>query len=132
MVLRDVLAGFSASTQRGDMPQSWFSQDGDDPDDIDAWMARRNAEVALRPEADAAGRDRWNRAIQTGGDLYAGNPSDLTAIGLTALSGAAPHLTAAANEDPRYSSGDGSQGALRTSTDPTARQDANGPWVSEL
>jgi len=68
------------------MPQSWSSQDGDDPDDVDAWMARRNAQVALRPEAEAAGRDLWNRAIQTGDDLYAGNPSDLR-LGLDRFNG---------------------------------------------
>jgi hypothetical protein len=78
------------------MPRSRSSYDGDDLDDIQAWMARRNAQVALRPEAGAAGRDLWNRAIQTGDDLYAGTPSDLTAIGLAALSGAAPHLTPSA------------------------------------
>lgn len=114
------------------MPQSWSSQDADDRDDIDAWMARRNAQGALQPEADAAGRDLWNRAIQTGDELYAGNPSDLTAIGLTALSGAARRLTSAANDDRQYNGGDGSQGALKPSTDPTAPQDADGSWASEL
>lgn len=92
------------------MPQSRSSYDGDDLDDIQAWMARRNAQVALRPEADAAGRDLWNRAIQTGDDLYAGHPSDLTAIGLTALRGAAPHLTPPANDDRRYNGYRGGRG----------------------
>jgi hypothetical protein len=88
------------------MRQNWFSQSSDDPDDIDTWMAGRNAQLALQPEADAAARNLWNQATQHGDDLYAGNPSDLTAIGLAALRGAGPYVATAANDDQ-----DGDDGA---------------------
>ncbi|HEY1927611.1 MAG TPA: hypothetical protein VGG92_09110 [Caulobacteraceae bacterium] len=87
------------------MPQNWFSQSSDDPDDIDTWMAGRNAQLALQPEADAAARNLWNLATQKGDDLYAGNPSDLTAIGLAALGGAGPYFATVANDD--QNGGDG-------------------------
>jgi hypothetical protein len=80
------------------MPQGWSSQSGDDLDDIGAWMARRNAQLALRPEADTVARNLWSQSIQSGDDLYAGNPSDLTAIGLAALDGTGSH-PATANDD---------------------------------
>jgi hypothetical protein len=116
------------------MPQSWSSQDGDDPDDVDAWMARRNALVALRPEAEAAGRDLWNRAIQAGDDLYAGNPSDLTALGLAALGGATSRLTPAANDDGQNSGGGAFHQQPALSADPAAPSPshADDPWVSQL
>jgi hypothetical protein len=81
------------------MPQGWSSQSGDELDDIGAWMARRNARLALRPEADSVARNLWNQSIQNGDDLYAGNPSDLTAIGLAALGGAGSHPNIAGNDD---------------------------------
>ncbi|THD62420.1 hypothetical protein [Phenylobacterium sp.] len=81
------------------MSEGWSSQSNDDLDDIDAWMARRNAQLALQPEADSVARNLWSQANQSGDDLYAGNPSDLTAIGLAALSGAGPYPTTAANDD---------------------------------
>jgi hypothetical protein len=81
------------------MSGGWSSQNGDDLDDIDAWMARRNAQAALQPQADAFARKLWSQASQNGGDLYAGNPSDLTAIGLAALGGVGPYATTAANSD---------------------------------
>ena len=115
------------------MAQSWPSQDGDDPEDIDAWMPRRNAQVALRPEADAAGRDLWNQTIQTGDDLYAGNPSDITAIGLAALVGAAPNLTPASSDD-QDARGGGFQRGPALSAVPVATPTSNTdyPSVSEL
>lgn len=118
------------------MPQNWSSQSGDDPGDIDAWMVRRNAQVALRPEAEAAGRDLWNRAIQTGDDLYAGNPSDLTAIGLAALGGTPSRLMPAANDDNRYNGDSSSRRGPTLSAGSTLAQvpqsDAPYPSVSEL
>ena len=99
-------------------------------------MVRRNAQVALRPEAEAAGRDLWNRAIQTGDDLYAGNLSDLTAIGLAALGGEAPHLSPAANDDGQDGGGGGFQLRSTLSANPepapSPPREAAYPSVSEL
>ena len=81
------------------MSESWSSQSGDGLDDIDAWMARRNAQLALRPEANSVARDLWNQTIGSGDDLYAGNPSDLTAIGLAALGGTGAYRTAINDDD---------------------------------
>lgn len=87
------------------MAQGWSSQSGDDPEDIDTWLVRRNAQLALREEADAVARNLWNQSIQSGDDLYAGNPSDLTAIGLAALDEPGSYATTAAHDDDR--GGDG-------------------------
>jgi hypothetical protein len=69
------------------MAGGWSARRADDLDDIDAWMSRRNADVALRPQADAFARDLWNQGTQNGDNLSAPQPSDLTAIGLAALTG---------------------------------------------
>ncbi|HEX5261965.1 MAG TPA: hypothetical protein VFW13_00450, partial [Phenylobacterium sp.] len=89
------------------MAQVWGPQDDSDPDDIDNWMARRNAQFALRPTADAIARDLWNQSTLDGGDLYAGNPSDLAALGLSALGGAGPYSGMAANDDDQTEKADG-------------------------
>lgn len=81
------------------MPESSSSQDGDDLSDIGAWIARRNAQRALQPQADAMARNLWNQATQNGSDLYAGNPSDLSAIGLAALTGTGLYPTTGAAND---------------------------------
>jgi len=66
-------------------------------------MAQRNANVLLRDQAEAVGRDLWDQATRDGQDLVAAQPSDLAAIGAGALSlagriwhGAPPPLKAAA------------------------------------
>jgi hypothetical protein len=127
------------------MSEAWSSQDDDDLGDLHAWIARRNARLALQPKAIGVARDLWNQATQSGDDLYAGNPSDLTAIGLAALGGATARLTTAnvdtqngglaypspATGGGRNSSASaddgGSQGPLSASQNP-----ANAPWVSQL
>lgn len=108
------------------MPQSWSSQDSDDLDDIHAWMARRNAQVALRPEADDLARDLWTQTIRNGNDLYAGNPSDLTAIGLAALGGSNSYSVSAANHvgESGHDDGVGAESSLPSTS--------NYPTVSEL
>jgi hypothetical protein len=54
------------------MAGGWATQRRvDDLDDIDAWMAQRNANVALRDEAEAIGRDLWDQATRDGQDLAA-------------------------------------------------------------
>src|SRR6185437_5351890 len=57
----------------------------DDLDDIDAWMAQRNANLAFRQQAETVGRDLWDQATRDGQDLSAAQPSDLVAIGTDAL-----------------------------------------------
>lgn len=90
------------------MAQVWGSRDESDADDIDSWMVRRGAQLALRSTADAMGRDLWNQSTQDGGDLYAGKPSDLTALGLSAIGGAAkPYSGAAANADSQAGEAEG-------------------------
>jgi len=72
----------------------------DDLDDIDSWMAQQNASAALRRQADAVGRDLWNQATRDGNDLAAPQSSDLTAIGMAALSGnSASDAPASTNSD---------------------------------
>src|ERR1700761_9455152 len=91
--------GLPRAKPGGEMSENWSSPDDSDLGDLDAWMKWRNAQAALRPEADAFARNLWGQSTQNGGDLYAGNPSDLTAIGLAALGGVAPYATTAANDD---------------------------------
>jgi hypothetical protein len=67
------------------MAGGWAAQRVDDLDDIDAWMAKRNGNVAVRREAEAVGRDFWNQATRDGQDLAAPRPIDLVSIGVGAL-----------------------------------------------
>ena len=70
------------------MAGGWSTQSRvDDLDDIDSWMAQRNADAGLRQQANAVGRDLWNQATCDGTDLAAPQSSDLTAIGMAALGG---------------------------------------------
>ncbi|HEX4710317.1 hypothetical protein [Phenylobacterium sp.] len=121
------------------MAQGWSSQGGDDPEDIDTWLVRRNAQLALRAEADAVARNLWSQSIQSGDDLYAGNPSDLTAIGLAALDGAGSYSTTAANDDDQGGSGGAfdrpsaaaGEGSVHDGFGATAgRADVGGPHLS--
>jgi hypothetical protein len=113
------------------MPQGWSSQDGDDFSDIGAWMARRSAQLALQPEADAFARNLWNQATQGGGDLYAGNPSDLTALGLAALGEARSDPTAAANNDDQVGGGGiVDAGAPRDSINAVSGSDHGRPYFA--
>jgi hypothetical protein len=57
----------------------------DDFDDIEAWMAQRNADVAQRQDAEDAGRAAWDQATRSGQDLAAAQPGDLVAIGAGVL-----------------------------------------------
>jgi hypothetical protein len=62
-----------------------FAQWEEEPDDLESWMAWRNARLDQQHEADAFGRDLWNGATRSGDNLWGGQPSDLTALGLAAL-----------------------------------------------
>jgi hypothetical protein len=73
----------------------------DDDDDIDDWMAQRNAEVAGRDAAETAGRDAWDQATRSGKELDAPQPSDVVRLGTPAISAGA-----AANDDGVNSSPD--------------------------
>lgn len=80
------MAGFQPLRRRVDL---W-----DDADEPDAWMARRNAWIAGRDEAETAGRDAWNRATKEGTDTRAQTPDDLIELGaqsLRAENGASGH-----------------------------------------
>jgi len=57
----------------------------DDDDDVTDWMAQRNAQLAGRDAADAAGRAAWNQATQTGDDVAAATPHDLIELGNRSL-----------------------------------------------
>lgn len=115
------------------------SQSNDDPGDVDAWMVRRNAQLALRAGADTVARDLWNQATIRGTDVFAGNPSDLTAIGLAALSGPGSYLSTAANNDDQALGGGSSfprrvRGPKDQEPAPTsfATGGASAPSVSEV
>jgi len=84
------------------MAQDWSSQSDDDAaDDTGSWIVRRNAQLALQAEADKVGRDLWNQATRDGNGLYAGNPSDLRAIGLATLGNPESYSPVTADEDER-------------------------------
>jgi hypothetical protein len=69
------------------MAEGWATQRPvDDLDDIDAWMAQRNANAALRQQAEAMGRDLWYQATRDGQNLSAAQPNDLVTIGAGPLS----------------------------------------------
>jgi hypothetical protein len=59
--------------------------DVDDDGDIDDWMARRNAAIAVNQDADVAGRQAWVDAIRNGQNIQAPNPSDIVAVGMRSL-----------------------------------------------
>ena len=68
------------------MGGSWLARRNvGDFDNIEDWMAQRNADVALRPDAEAAGREAWDQATRSGQGLSAAQPSDVVAIGAGAL-----------------------------------------------
>lgn len=121
------------------MPQGWSSQSSDDPDDFDAWLVWRNAHLALRQEADNIGRNLWNQATQNGSSLHAGNPSDLTAIGLAAQDERGSYPTTAANDDGQGADDDAfdppsaaaNAGLVQRGSGISAgRADVGGPYLS--
>jgi hypothetical protein len=63
------------------MAGGWSTQRVDDLDDINAWMAQRNANLALRQQAEAIGRDIWDQGTRDGQDVSAAQPSDVVALG---------------------------------------------------
>jgi hypothetical protein len=93
------LAGFQPFSQ----PVSPF----DDDDDIDDWMLGRNAQVAGRDAAEAAGRTAWNDGARSGEYVDAPQPGDLVRLGTQALSAGA-----AANDDGASSGPDESTPSL--------------------
>jgi hypothetical protein len=44
------------------MPEGWSAQSDDDFDDFNAWRVRRNAQVALRQQAETVARNLWNQS----------------------------------------------------------------------
>jgi hypothetical protein len=79
----------------GGMGGGWLARrDVGDFDDIGDWMAQRNADVALRPDAEAAGREAWEQATQNGQDLAAAQPSDVVALGADVLNQGDPGAAA--------------------------------------
>lgn len=57
-------------------------------DNINDWMAQRNADVhQLAREAEAAGREAWEKATRTGQSVAAMRPGDVSALGAKMLKG---------------------------------------------
>ncbi|MDO8378656.1 hypothetical protein [Phenylobacterium sp.] len=55
-------------------------------DNVEDWMAQRNADAyRLKRDAEAAGREAWERATTTGENLAAMRPSDVLALGAKLL-----------------------------------------------
>ena len=55
-------------------------------DNIEDWMAQRNADAhRLAQDAEAAGREAWERATRTGQNIAAMRPSDVLALGANLL-----------------------------------------------
>lgn len=55
-------------------------------DNVEDWMAQRNADAyRLKRDAEAAGREAWERAIKTGQNIAAMQPSDVLALGANLL-----------------------------------------------
>jgi hypothetical protein len=102
------------------MAGGWSAQPRvDDLDDIENWMAQRNADVGLRDQANAFARDLWNQATRDGSDLPAPQSSDLTSIGLAALGGGLPY------GDPTSSGLDGSDAVTQRTPDATPQAPDN-------
>lgn len=59
----------------------------DDSDDIEDWMAQRNAEVATRQDAETIGRQAWEDATRSGQSVAAPRPRDLIALGARSTGG---------------------------------------------
>nr|MEA2798017.1 hypothetical protein [Phenylobacterium sp.] len=95
-------------------------QRGGELDDIGNWMVQRNADIALRQEADAVGRDLWDQATRSGQDLGAAQPSDLTAIGTNALNQGAMQATRLTSVGDTISGDDGAEPAARQTTSDAA------------
>jgi hypothetical protein len=55
-----------------------------DPDDIAAWMAQRQQELANRDQNIAAGQNAWAASTASGDNLTAPNPDDVRALGADA------------------------------------------------
>jgi hypothetical protein len=74
------------------MPAYGIDQDADDvndgtsadPDDIAAWMAQRQQDVANRDQNIAAGQNAWVASTASGDNLQAQNPDDVRALGADA------------------------------------------------
>ncbi|HEV2533706.1 hypothetical protein [Phenylobacterium sp.] len=100
----------------------------DDDDDIDHWMAQRNAEFAARDDAEAAGRQAWDQATRSGKELDAPQPGDLIRLGAQAIGGAV-----AAGESGANSGSDASATASPDADAPVERAqpvEPNGPLLS--
>jgi hypothetical protein len=93
--------------------------DVDDSDSVCDWMAQRNAQLALKQDAEAAGRQAWDQATRSGDDLQAPRPSDLTAIGVQALG----------PRDPLASDG-GPVGASDVELAPVQMPPIDGPFLT--
>src|SRR6185312_13457463 len=93
--------------------------DVDDSDSVGDWMAQRNAQLALKQDAEAAGRQAWNQATRSGEDLQAPRPSDLTAIGVQAFG----------PRDPAASDG-GAVGASDVGLAPVQMPPIDGPFLT--
>jgi hypothetical protein len=94
------VAGFQPLRRRVDL---FF----DDADPTDDWMAQRNAWVAARDDAEAAGRGIWNEATRSGQNAFAPRPDDLVQLGVRSL------------RNENGASGDGSFPSQITDADPT-------------
>jgi hypothetical protein len=57
---------------------------GSDPDDVAAWMAQRQQDVANRDRNVAAGQNAWAASTASGDNLQAPNPDDVRALGADA------------------------------------------------
>lgn len=68
---------------------------------IEDWMTRRNADVQrLKQEAEAAGREAWERATRAGENLAAMRPEDVVALGAKLLKRGGPAFPQAARKAP--------------------------------
>lgn len=76
------MAGYRA----GDGARVGETKLGDDGLSANEWMARRNAQVAQRSQADAAGRQAWTNSIHTGRDVDASDAGRIRSTGMRALS----------------------------------------------
>jgi hypothetical protein len=74
------VAGFQPLRRRVDL---FF----DDAEPTDEWMAQRNAWVAARDEAEAAGRELWNEATRAGREAPAPTADDVIRLGAQSLRG---------------------------------------------
>ena len=100
----------------------------DDEGDINNWVAQRNAAMAIKRAADAAGRQAWEDSVRDGEVIQAANPSDVIAIGMRRLRGSSPNGAEAVSGRPLNTATATDDSAPQAPTKTSAANADASPW----